>query len=203
MAQLQLANELAKHQLGELKDLKKKSTGSGGSSGTTQAVNEGNDKLDDIACLLDEECESEGKEKPTANVDCSKSIFECKGDVIQCALLKVTYENSCTTDELKQLEAAFDGIANVDNEGMLVDEETEMDFSKIDTKYLDNGVSFGGGASCPAPAHIPLDLDWAGSYTIDFSYEPACQWAEIFNPLVHIAGWIFGLFIIFRANGSV
>ncbi|KHT38046.1 virulence factor TspB C-terminal domain-related protein [Vibrio sinaloensis] len=174
-------------------------SGGGGGSGTDPNALAA---LQEIRCLLDEECESDSKQKPTATVNCKSSKFECKGDVIQCAQLKLDYENSCVTKELNDLEKALQGISNVDNVAMLVDAENEMDFSKLDTKYLESGVSF-GAASCPAPARITLDIPYVGSYVIDFSYEPACKWAEIMNPLVHLAGWIFGLYIIFRAQGSV
>lgn len=194
--QIQKANELAQHQLGELKEIRKKPTG-GGSAGTTQAISEGNKKLDDIACLLDDGCESEGKEKPTANVDCNKSIFKCKGDVIQCAMLKVQYENTCTVDELNKLEAAFSKVVSVDNEAMLVQNDV-VDFSKLDTTYLDNGVSFGVSATCPVPQTFSLE-----GKTIEFSFEPACHYAELVRPLVIFSAWLTGLLLIGRSQGMV
>lgn len=194
--QLQRANELAQHQLGELKEIRKKPTGGNG-AGTTQAVNEGNQKLDDIACLLDDNCESEGKEKPTANVDCDRSIFECKGDVIQCALLKVQYENTCTIDELNELEAAFAPIVNVDNEGMLVQADV-VDFGKLNTTYLDNGVSFGVSATCPASETFSLQGE-----TIEISFAPACRYAELVRPLVIFSAWLTGLLLIGRSQGMI
>lgn len=194
--QLLKANQLAQHQLGELKEIRNKPTGGGG-AGTTQAVTEGNQKLDDIACLLDDKCESEDKEKPTANVDCDKSIFECKGDVIQCALLKVQYEDTCTIDELKELEAAFSTVVNVDNEAMLVQPDV-VDFGKLNTTYLDNGVAFSVSATCPAPQTTSLQ-----GKTIEISFEPACRYAELVRPLVIFSAWLTGLLLIGRSQGMV
>lgn len=206
--QLALSNKLAQHQLGAAKDtakVVKSTTGAiissiqDGNRETTKT----NEKLDKIACLLDEECANEGKPKPSVTMDCTASLFSCEGDVIQCEILRLQWKDSCISNELSDLEGALSDIVNVDSEAMLVDSENVLDYSQMDTHYLENGVSFGTGlGTCPAPAVINLDLKTIGNYTIDFSYEPACEWAEIMNPLVHIAGWIFGLFIIFRAGGG-
>ncbi|WP_108744633.1 virulence factor TspB C-terminal domain-related protein [Vibrio parahaemolyticus] len=203
-------NMIGQHQLGKLNDILNKTFGGGaGGIGTTisqgnEIAEEGNKKLDElgetleeIACELDDSCEQ--KEKPTANVDCEQSIFECKGDVIQCALLKIEYENSCATGELAQLEAEMNAAFGVDNVSALVDPE-ELDFSDIDSKYLANGVSF-GNAGCPTPETHTF-THFAGSSTIEISYEPACHYAQVAAPIHVILAWISGLLLIGRTQGA-
>ncbi|EOG1784387.1 virulence factor TspB C-terminal domain-related protein [Vibrio parahaemolyticus] len=203
-------NLIGQHQLGKLNDILNKTFGAGaGGIGSTisqgnEIAKEGNeklgelgDKLDDIACELDDDCAD--KEQPTANVDCEQSIFECKGDVIQCALLKIEYENSCATDEFAQLEKEMNAAFGVDNVGALVDPE-ELDFSNIDSKYLSNGVSF-GNAGCPSPETHTFS-HFAGSSTIEISYEPACHYAKVAAPIHVILAWISGLLLIGRTQGA-
>lgn len=203
-------NLIGQHQLGKLNDILNKTFG-GGAGGIGSTISQGNeiakegneklgelgDKLDDIACELDDDCAD--KEQPTANVDCEQSIFECKGDVIQCALLKIEYENSCATDEFAQLEKEMNAAFGVDNVGALVDPE-ELDFSNIDSKYLSNGVSF-GNAGCPAPETHTIS-HFAGSSTIEISYEPACHYAKVAAPIHVILAWISGLLLIGRTQGA-
>lgn len=203
-------NLIGQHQLGKLNDILNKTFG-GGAGGIGSTISQGNeiakegneklgelgDKLDDIACELDDDCAD--KEQPTANVDCEQSIFECKGDVIQCALLKIEYENSCATDEFAQLEKEMNAAFGVDNVGALVDPE-ELDFSNIDSKYLSNGVSF-GNAGCPAPETHTFS-HFAGSSTIEISYEPACHYAKVAAPIHVILAWISGLLLIGRTQGA-
>ncbi|ODY18371.1 hypothetical protein BBM16_09355 [Vibrio parahaemolyticus] len=203
-------NIIGQHQLGKLNDILNKTFG-GGAGGIGSTISQGNeiakegneklgelgDKLDDIACELDDDCAD--KEQPTANVDCEQSIFECKGDVIQCALLKIEYENSCATDEFAQLEKEMNAAFGVDNVGALVDPE-ELDFSNIDSKYLSNGVSF-GNAGCPAPETHTFS-HFAGSSTIEISYEPACHYAKVAAPIHVILAWISGLLLIGRTQGA-
>ncbi|ELA7321613.1 hypothetical protein Q9X98_003217 [Vibrio parahaemolyticus] len=203
-------NLIGQHQLGKLNDILNKTFG-GGAGGIGSTISQGNeiakegneklgelgDKLDDIACELDDDCAD--KEQPTANVDCEQSIFECKGDVIQCALLKIEYENSCATDEFAQLEKEMNAAFGVDNVGALVDPE-ELDFSNIDSKYLSNGVSF-GNAGCPAPETHTFS-HFAGSSTIEISYEPACHYAKVAAPIHVILAWVSGLFLIGRTQGA-
>ncbi|WP_061009270.1 virulence factor TspB C-terminal domain-related protein [Vibrio sp. CUB2] len=203
-------NMIGQHQLGKLNDILNKTFGGGaGGIGTTisqgnEIAEEGNKKLDElgetleeIACELDDSCEQ--KEKPTANVDCEQSIFECKGDVIQCALLKIEYENSCATGELAQLESEMNAAFGVDNVSALVDPE-ELDFSDIDSKYLTNGVSF-GNAACPSPDSVTFS-HFSGSTTIEISYEPACHFAQLAAPIHVVLAWISGLLLIGRTQGA-
>ncbi|HIF5580860.1 TPA: virulence factor TspB C-terminal domain-related protein [Vibrio parahaemolyticus] len=203
-------NMIGQHQLGKLNDILNKTFG-GGAGGIGSTISQGNeiakegneklgelgDKLDDIACELDDDCAD--KEQPTANVDCEQSIFECKGDVIQCALLKIEYENSCATAEFAQLEKEMNAAFGVDNVGALVDPE-ELDFSNIDSKYLSNGISF-GNAGCPAPETHTFS-HFAGSSTIEISYEPACHYAKVAAPIHVILAWISGLLLIGRTQGA-
>ncbi|MGY0616097.1 virulence factor TspB C-terminal domain-related protein [Vibrio sp. FJH11] len=203
--------EYQTHLLGELKaaheTLKNKPTGGGGGGvGLQSAVAEGNNKLDGIGetlkgikCEIDDNCEGEGKEKPTAKVDCELSIFECKGDVIQCALLKIEYENSCPTGELSKLENEMNKLFGTDRTDELVDKDV-LDFSKIDSKYMTNGVSF-GNATCPAPESSTFS-HFSGSTTIEISFEPACHYARIAAPIHVILAWIAGLFLIGRTQGA-
>lgn len=203
--QLKLANELNQHQLGALKDIASKNLSAGAAMGGVESgVAQTNEKLDKVACLLDDGCESPDKKKPSVKYECSTAfIFSCEGDVIQCEILKATYENMCIVEELVGLEKAITDFVSVDSEAMLVDSENTLDYSQMDTKYLDNGVSFGVTSGCPAPLVIDMNLgSFFGSHSIEWSYEPACKWAEIMNPLAHLAGWIVGLFIIFRAGGG-
>ncbi len=87
----------------------------------------------------------------------------------------------------------------VDNVGALVDPE-ELDFSNIDSKYLSNGVSF-GNAGCPAPETHTFS-HFAGSSTIEISYEPACHYAKVAAPIHVILAWISGLLLIGRTQGA-
>ncbi|HCE2054015.1 TPA: hypothetical protein NGS83_003924 [Vibrio parahaemolyticus] len=197
--------EYQKHLLGELKaahkTLKDKPTGGGGG-----AAAEGNAKLDGIGktldgikCELDEDCEGEGKEKPTVKADCEKSIFECKGDIIQCALLKIEYEESCPTEQLAELKDNMNKVFDKDRTDELVDKDV-LDFSKIDSKYLSNGVSF-GSATCPASESYTIH-HFFGITTIEISYEPACHYARIAAPIHVILAWISGLLLIGRTQGA-
>ncbi len=191
--------------LGELKKahetLKNKPTGGGGG-----AAVEGNGKLDGIGktldgikCELDDDCEGEGKEKPTAKADCEQSIFECKGDIIQCALLKIEYEESCPTEQLAELKDNMNKLFATDRTDELVDKDV-LDFSKIDSKYLSNGVSF-GNATCPASESVTIN-HFAGSTSVEISYEPACHYAQIAAPIHVILAWIAGLLLIGRTQGA-
>lgn len=191
--------------LGELKKahetLKNKPTGGGGG-----AAAEGNAKLDGIGktldgikCELDEDCEGEGKEKPTVKTDCEKSIFECKGDIIQCALLKIEYEESCPTEQLAELKDNMNKVFATDRTDELVDKDV-LDFSKIDSKYLSNGVSF-GSATCPASESYTIN-HFYGSTSVEISYEPACHYAQIAAPIHVILAWIAGLLLIGRTQGA-
>lgn len=189
-----------KHILGQLKTIADKPTGGGGGTGTDPAATAA---IQDIKCLLDDNCEAEGKEKPYAEVNCSASIFDCKGDVIQCALLKIEYENSCAPEELAKLKEGFEKVAAVDNVAMLVQDEV-LDFSNIDTKYLDNGVRFNVAATCPTPASITVEgTRFYSAQVIEFSFAPACKYAELIRPLVILSAWLAGLFIIGRSQGMV
>ncbi|NVJ62530.1 MAG: hypothetical protein HWE27_19235 [Gammaproteobacteria bacterium] len=189
-----------KHILGQLKTIADKPTGGGGGTGTDPAATAA---IQDIKCLLDDNCEAEGKEKPYAEVNCSASIFDCKGDVIQCALLKIEYENSCAPEELAKLKEGFEKVAAVDNVAMLVQDEV-LDFSNIDTKYLDNGVRFNVAATCPTPASITVEgTRFYSAQVIEFSFTPACKYAELIRPLVILSAWLAGLFIIGRSQGMV
>lgn len=202
--------EWQQHMLGQMKlvneNLKNKGGGGGGGVGLQSAVAEGNlklaaigDTLKDIKCELDEGCESEGKEKPTVKVDCAQSIFECKGDVIQCAQLKIQYENSCPTNQLTDLKKSVEKTFGTDRTDELVDSES-VDFSKIDSKFLTNGVSF-GNASCPAAQSFTFN-HFAGSTTVEISYEPACYYARTAAPIHVVLAWIAGLFLIGRTQGA-
>jgi hypothetical protein len=193
-------NVLSQHQLGALKDIAKKIDQNGKNEASTDLhLSQMNAKLEDIKCLLDENCEADGKEKPTANVDCQASIFECKGDVIQCAMLKLQYENTCAADDLEKLEAAFAAHTGLDPAASIVQAD-EIDLSKIDSRYLDNGVSF-GAAQCPAPLAIRHDFGFAGKLDTEFSFEPACEYARLINPLILVFAWLSGLYIIGRTQG--
>lgn len=203
-------NIIGQHQLGKLNDLLNKTFG-GGAGGIGSTISQGNeiakegnkkldelgDTLDDIKCELDDDCAD--KEKPTAKVDCEQSIFECKGDIIQCALLKVEYEGSCPIEELAQLEKEINASFGVDNVSSIVQTE-EIDFGNIDPVYLNNGVSF-GGSGCPSPHSVPNPTPF-GNPTIEISFEPACTAAETYAPVHMILAWIAGLFIIGRTQGA-
>ncbi|NVC94607.1 hypothetical protein FC650_13350 [Vibrio natriegens] len=175
-------------------------------SGGGGAAVEGNGKLDGIGktldgikCELDDDCEGEGKEKPTAKADCEKSIFECKGDIIQCALLKIEYEESCPTEQLAELKDSMNKLFATDRTDELVDKDV-LDFSKIDSKYLSNGVSF-GNATCPASESVTIN-HFAGSTSVEISYEPACHYAQIAAPIHVILAWVAGLLLIGRTQGA-
>ncbi|MDV6250161.1 virulence factor TspB C-terminal domain-related protein [Vibrio sp. EA2] len=183
-----------------LKDGVKVNGGGGGSEAGMAALGDKlGEKLDEIKCELAEDCEGEEKEKPSAKVDCEKSIFECKGDVIQCALLKVQYEDTCPVEQLAELKDKMDKLFVTDRTGELVDKDT-IDFSKIDSKYLSNGVSF-GNANCPSPESFTIN-HFAGSTSVEISYEPACHYARIAAPVHVILAWVAGLLLIGRTQGA-
>lgn len=200
------------HMLGQVRALLKKleegikvkgGGGGGGSEAGIAAVGDKlGEKLDEIKCELAEDCEGEEgeeKEKPSAKVDCEKSIFECKGDIIQCALLKVQYEDTCPVEQLAELKDKMNKLFVTDRTGELVDKDT-IDFSKIDSKYLSNGVSF-GSANCPASETYTIN-HFYGSTTVEISYEPACHYARIAAPIHVILAWVAGLLLIGRTQGA-
>lgn len=197
------------HMLGQVRALLKtleegiKVEGGGGGGGSEAGIaavgDKLGDKLDEIKCELAEDCEGEEKEKPTAKVDCEQSIFECKGDVIQCVLLKMEFESSCPTGELGDLEEEMKKLFGPDRTGDLIDTET-IDFSKMDSKYLSNGVSF-GNAGCPTPESSTIS-HFTGSTTIEISFEPACHYARIAAPIHVILAWVAGLLLIGRTQGA-
>lgn len=200
------------HMLGQVRALLKKledgikvkgGGGGGGSEAGMAALGDKlGDKLDEIKCELAEDCEGEEgeeKEKPSAKVDCEKSIFECKGDIIQCALLKVQYEDTCPVEQLAELKDKMNKLFVTDRTGELVDKDT-IDFSKIDSKYLSNGVSF-GNANCPASESVTIN-HFAGSTSVEISYEPACHYARIAAPIHVILAWVAGLLLIGRTQGA-
>lgn len=200
------------HMLGQVRALLKKledgikvkgGGGGGGSEAGMAALGDKlGDKLDEIKCELAEDCEGEEgeeKEKPSAKVDCEKSIFECKGDIIQCALLKVQYEDTCPVEQLAELKDKMNKLFVTDRTGELVDKDT-IDFSKIDSKYLSNGVSF-GNANCPASESVTIN-HFSGSTSVEISYEPACHYARIAAPIHVILAWVAGLLLIGRTQGA-
>ncbi|WP_165311355.1 virulence factor TspB C-terminal domain-related protein [Vibrio ziniensis] len=180
--QLARGNEFSQHQLGVLREML--------------------ESLSRTKVVIPNEIGNDGKPttKPMARADCDKSIFECRGDVIQCALLKVQYDNTCTADELVQLEEAFKGIKLLNNETLLVQSDT-VDYSRMNQKYLSGGVSFGGGG-CPAPERISFRA-FGESKSIEFKFDPACRYAELLRPLLIAFAWLTGLFIIGRTQGAV
>ncbi|MBR9788570.1 MAG: hypothetical protein GYB40_11600 [Vibrionaceae bacterium] len=184
-----------------LEDGIKVSGGGGGSEAGMAALGDKlGDKLDEIKCELAEDCEGqEEKEKPSAKVDCKQSIFECKGDVIQCTLLKIQYEDTCPVEQLGELKEKMDELFASDRTDQLV-EKDPIDFSKIDSKYLSNGVSF-GNANCPASESVTIN-HFAGSTTVEISYEPACHYARIAAPIHVILAWVAGLLLIGRTQGA-
>jgi len=153
-----------------------------------------------IECQLDEVCSGEGTGgNDLAVVDCKADKFECKGDVIQCAQLQLEFENSCINSELSELEKSLEDIINVDNVANIVDPDV-IDYSKIDTKYLDNGVSI-GKAVCPAPINISFTL-MGVSNNFGIPFDHICTVAESLRPLVIALSWLAGLLLIGRIVGS-
>ncbi|PWI34152.1 hypothetical protein DI392_08165 [Vibrio albus] len=157
--------------------------------------------LDEIKCLLDENCNPDGTSggPPTASASCG-APFSCSGDAIQCEQLRLQYEESCIGDELTQFEQSLNQITQVDNVEMLVDEQT-IDLSEIDTSYLgSNGVSVSG--SCPASRSLGFSMaGYSFSHSLDWS--PFCDFLEGVRPFIVAFGWITGLLLIGRTQGGV
>lgn len=191
LEQLSRGNEFSQHQLGVMREMLEHLI-----QGDTNSVIPNDTGKEEKP--KDEE--QEKTDPPMASADCDKSIFECRGDVIQCALLKVQYDSTCTVDEFAQLEEAFKGIKLLNNEALLVQKDS-IDYSRMNQKYLNGGVSFGSGA-CPAPERISFRA-FGDSKTIDFKFDPACRYAELLRPLLIAFAWLTGLFIIGRTQGAV
>jgi len=191
LEQLSRGNEFSQHQLGLMREM------------LEHLIQGDNSALIPNDTGKEEKPKEEEQEKtdpPMASADCDKSIFECRGDVIQCALLKVQYDSTCTVDEFAQLEEAFKGIKLLNNEALLVQKDS-IDYSRMNQKYLNGGVSFGSGA-CPAPERISFRA-FGDSKTIEFKFDPACRYAELLRPLLIAFAWLTGLFIIGRTQGAV
>ncbi|MGF1909646.1 hypothetical protein L4C38_09405 [Vibrio kasasachensis] len=182
-----------KHMLGELKKLNTK-TFSGGSV----IIGDGNGSGSGECNPETEDCST-----PVANYNCDTSApntFECEGDLILCMQAKIQYENHCVTDHITDLESAlktqFDAI---DNEAAIVQEEV-VDLSKIDTRYLDNGIKVEG--TCPAPIDASYTNPMTGNAEVfSVDYGPFCTFIGWLAPLVVALGWLSGLYVIGRHQG--
>ncbi|HCM0709771.1 TPA: hypothetical protein N2743_001221 [Vibrio parahaemolyticus] len=203
----QLYKQWQQHMLGQMREVNnslRNGIGGGGAGGVAAAVGEGNLKLsaigetlEDIKCELSEGCE--GQESPTANINCEQNIFECQGDVIQCANLKLQFEDFCPAQELAELESEANRVFGDDRTGELVESDV-LNFGNIDSQYLSNGVSF-GNSTCPSP-HTFTFTHFAGTTSVEVSYEPACEYARAAAPIHIVLAWIAGLFLIGRTQGA-
>ncbi len=197
-SQLNKSNTLLQHQLGELKNIANKQNSSGGGAGVESAVGKTNDKLDTIACLLDDSCDEEGKEKAKAQANCEQSLFECEGDVIQCVLLDIQYKDHCIISDLDKLESSLSSITQVNNVDAILQPDT-IDLSKIDNKYMNGSGLNAGRGQCP-PDYV-FTVDIYKPVTVTIALSDLCESIRRVAPLIILFGWVSGIGLVGRLQG--
>ncbi|QLF92218.1 hypothetical protein HW090_02960 [Pseudomonas sp. ABC1] len=145
------------------------------------------------------EGEGNGKESSASVESCS--TFSCKGDAVQCAMLRRQHENAClaqgVADEWRNAGGnsmqAVQGVLNGDPNGK-VEEKNGGDL-----RAAFSNIGGWGSASCPPPLYARFTL--AGRpITIEWSYEPLCQLAIYLRPVIILLAYLLALRIIMRRD---
>jgi hypothetical protein len=101
----------------------------------------------------------------------------CKGDAVQCAILKQQYESRCNFEESQD----FPGKKS-DIESLFQGEQFELDGTEIEApSFINQGTRF-LPSSCPPPEQISLTSN--GGHTYQLSYDPICSVASDFSFLI-------------------
>ena len=124
--------------------------------------------------------EEEGGSSAKAG-DCSAG-FQCKGDAVQCAQLRVAWEQKC-------LMEYHEGEAN---EAEDLREKETVDVGGFDSY----GDLFGSGV---CPSGVSVSLPGAGNVTADVG--AFCELAELMRPFVILSALVFGMVYAFRGGG--
>lgn len=124
--------------------------------------------------------EEEGGSSARAG-DCSAG-FQCKGDAVQCAQLRVAWEQKC-------LMEYHEGEAN---EAEDLREKETLDVGGFDSY----GDLFGSGV---CPSGVSVSLPGAGNVTADVG--AFCELAELMRPFVILSALVFGMVYAFRGGG--
>lgn len=119
----------------------------------------------------------------------------CKGDAVQCAILKQQYEARCDYE----VSQDFDG-KKTDIEGLLDGDKFELEESVVNAPSFINETTRFLPASCPPPESISLSSN--GGHTFQLSYEPICRVASDFSFLIVAFASLFSALYVGRAFGG-
>lgn len=132
-----------------------------------------NNQLDDIKALLGDIAngsngDNNWDDPSQASVDPNCQGFSCTGDAIQCATLQEAYRRRCFPPDTSGIEATTAAA------------ELALAGDSVDVATLTDGLlNEGPQGSCPAPRVLNLQYR-----TIELTYQPLCDFAEMFRPLL-------------------
>lgn len=128
-------------------------------------------------------------EKPTVSGDGCGAELSCEGDVIQCAILRKSKEQSCQFqydgDVQSQIDAAIGG------EGSEISEES-VGVGSLFNEAVSKGRWL--PSSCPSPENFTV---MGNSYSL--SWQPVCRFAQAIAPIIVALASIFFALSIGRA----
>ncbi|WP_318442706.1 virulence factor TspB C-terminal domain-related protein [Photobacterium leiognathi] len=174
-------------------------------NGTNRRIDDTNTKLDETNKKLGEIKDALMEDSCANNPDDEDCIvnqltivgceeFSCSGDVLKCASLELQHKAWCQAENIdwdKELNKPISDWAAAFDQTTMIDET--LDFSKLDSKYLDGaGLTF-KGSGCPSPEVVTIYGE-----KISIPYDGFCWLAKYLKPFFEALSWMYAAIIASR-----
>ncbi|WP_305817107.1 virulence factor TspB C-terminal domain-related protein [Photobacterium leiognathi] len=174
-------------------------------NGTNRRIDDTNTKLDETNkklgeikdALMEDSCANNPDDEgcivnQLTIVGCEQ--FSCSGDVLKCASLELQHKAWCQAENIdwdKELNKPISDWAAAFDQTTMIDET--LDFSKLDSKYLDGaGLTF-KGSGCPSPEVVTIYGE-----KISIPYDGFCWLAKYLKPFFEALSWMYAAIIASR-----
>lgn len=121
--------------------------------------------------------------------------FTCSGDAVQCALAREVYQRNCESTASNSFTDLADAAgAGTDTGANYIQSEKSTAAISAQAKFSESLQSSPIAATCPASRSIGLP----GGYTVDVSFEKACEFAGYLGFFVQAFAYLSAALIVLR-----